>query len=106
MGIDDGLISEIVRRILTVSMPDRIILFGSAVTGQMTRDSDIDLLVLAPPEANTAEERVRIRRAIGNVGFPFDICIMAPEWFEQTKHEVGGLAFPANKYGRVIYAGG
>ena len=39
------LIQEIVRRILTVTKPDRIILFGSAATGNMTRDSDIDLLV-------------------------------------------------------------
>jgi predicted nucleotidyltransferase len=41
---------------LTVSKPARIILFGSAATGRMTQDSDIDLLVLAPPEANTVAE--------------------------------------------------
>jgi len=105
MGIDETLTQEIVTRILGVTKPDRIILFGSAATGQMTRDSDIDLLVLAPPEANTVAERVRIRRAIGNLGFPFDICIMAPEWFEASKNVVGGLAYPANKYGRVIYEG-
>jgi len=106
MGIDDSLTTEIVRRILAVSRPNRIILFGSAATGQMTRDSDIDLLLVAPAEANTVEERVRIRRAIGNLGFPFDICMMAPDWFEASKNMVGGLAYPANKYGRVIYEGG
>ena len=105
MGIDDSLTAEIVRRILAVSKPDKIILFGSAATGQMTRDSDIDLLLVAPAEANTVEERVRIRRAIGNLGFPFDICMMAPDWFEASKNIVGGLAYPANKYGRVIYEG-
>ena len=103
MGVDEGLIAEIVRRILTVSKPARLILFGSAATGRMTRDSDIDLLVLALPEANTVAERVRGRRAIGNLGFPFDICIMAPEWFEASKNVFGGLAYPANKDGRVIY---
>jgi predicted nucleotidyltransferase len=46
MGIDDALKAEIVRRILSVARPDRIILFGSAATGQMNRDSDIDLLIL------------------------------------------------------------
>jgi hypothetical protein len=30
---------------------------------------------------------------------------MAPEWFEASKNVVGGLAYPANKYGRVIYEG-
>jgi predicted nucleotidyltransferase len=38
--------SEIVKRILEVAEPQRIILFGSAATGQITKDSDIDLLVL------------------------------------------------------------
>ena len=45
-GIDNALIGEIVRRILSVAKPDKIILFGSAATGQMTRDSDIDLLIV------------------------------------------------------------
>ena len=45
MGVDDSLVQEIVRRLLNVILPDRIILFGSAATGIMTRDSDVDLLV-------------------------------------------------------------
>jgi hypothetical protein len=28
---------------------------------------------------------------------------MAPERFEETKYVIGGLAYPANKYGKVIY---
>jgi predicted nucleotidyltransferase len=46
MGMSETPVSEIVKRILDVTQPQRIILFGSAATGQMTRDSDIDLLVL------------------------------------------------------------
>jgi len=105
MGIDEALIQEIVRRILTVIQPDRIILFGSAARGEMTRDSDIDLLVVAPPEANTVDERVRIRRAIGDMSYPFDIFMTTPERFEESKNIFGGLAYPAHKYGKVIYAG-
>jgi predicted nucleotidyltransferase len=61
-------LNEIVRRVLSVARPDRIILFGSAATGQMTRDSDIDLLVIEPALANTHERRVEIRDAVGDVG--------------------------------------
>jgi len=39
MGIDEPLTREIVRRIPAAARPDRVILFGSAATGQMTRDS-------------------------------------------------------------------
>ena len=101
--IDDALIQEIVRRVLSVAQPDRIILFGSAATGQMTRDSDIDLLVVEPEIEDRDEEYVRIRRALGDMGFPFDILLITTEWFEASKNVIGGIAYPANKHGKVIY---
>jgi predicted nucleotidyltransferase len=103
MGIDDGLTREIVRRILSVSEPDRIILFGSAATGKMTRDSDIDLLVVAPSPSNTTEERLQLRRSLRGLAFPFDVFIVATERFEESKNIFGGIAYPAHRYGRVIY---
>ena len=103
MGVDEELVQEIVRRVLAAARPDRIILFGSAVTGVMTRDSDIDLLVLEAQPSNLIEESVRIRDSIGNLGYPFDVIVMPTDRFEQTKNLVGGLAYPANRHGRVIY---
>jgi len=89
--------------VLTVAQPDRIILFGSAATGQMTRDSDIDLLIVEPAPENRHEASVQIRDAVGNVNFPVDVLIIATEWFEATKNIIGGIAYPAHKYGRVLY---
>ena len=103
MGIDDSLVREIVQRLLGVARPDRIILFGSAANGPMTRDSDIDLLVVAPASSNTLDERVRLYKALRGLGFPFDVFIIGTERFEETKNILGGIAYPANKYGRVIY---
>jgi len=103
MGIDDNLVREIVQRLLGVARPDRIILFGSAATGQMTRDSDIDLLVVASAPSNTLDERVRLHKALRGLGFPFDVFIIGTERFEETKNIFGGIAYPANKCGRVIY---
>lgn len=41
-------IEELVRRIVEVVHPQRIILFGSAARGDMRPDSDIDVLVVMP----------------------------------------------------------
>jgi predicted nucleotidyltransferase len=103
MGISPTLVSEIVKRILEVAEPRRIILFGSAATGQMTQDSDIDLLVLESAPGDARKESVRIRQAVRGLGYPFDIIVMAVERFEESKDVVGGIAYPANKYGKVIY---
>lgn len=103
MAVDEELTQEIIRRILTVSEPDRVILFGSAASGQMTRDSDIDLLVVEPVPENTRHESVRIRQALGDIGYPVDVIVIATERFEETKGIIGGIAYPAHKFGRVLY---
>ncbi len=77
MGIDDRVLEEIVRRLLSVGRPERIILFGSAATGKMTRDSDIDLLVLERSPSNTREESLKFRAALRGMGYPFDVIVMA-----------------------------
>ena len=69
----------------------------------MNKDSDIDLLVLESEPGNTRRESVRIREALWGIRYPFDIIIISTERFEETKNLVGGIAFPANKYGKVIY---
>ena len=103
-GIDKALIDEIVRRVLSVAAPDKIILFGSAATGRMTRDSDIDLLIVEAGPIDRREEYVRIRRALRGMGYPFDILFITTEWFEASKNVIGGIAYPAHKHGKVIYA--
>jgi predicted nucleotidyltransferase len=101
--IDQKLVGTIVDRILSATQPRQIILFGSAATDNMTRDSDLDLLVIEECGTNSREESRRLRYALRDLGMPVDVFAMTPERFEETKDVIGGLAYPANKYGRVIY---
>lgn len=103
MSIEEKTVNEIVRRILSVAAPDKIILFGSAATGQMTRDSDIDLLVVSSDPGNQRKESTRLRKMLGGLGYPVDVIVISTEWFEESKDVIGGIAYPANKYGKVIY---
>ena len=103
MTADERLLSEVVQRILEVVRPERIILFGSGAEGTMTRDSDIDLLVIERGFRNEREESLRLRSALIDLDVSVDVFAMAPERFEETKNVIGGLAYPANKYGKVIY---
>lgn len=100
---DDAAIGEIVRRILAVIRPDRIILFGSAATDRMSRDSDVDLLVLENEVADARRDIIRIREALTGLPFPFDVVVMSRDRFEETRDVIGGIAWPAARYGRVIY---
>ena len=102
-GIEESLVREIVRRLVTVIDAERIILFGSAATGQMTRDSDIDVLVVGGTQSNTLETYGRLHGALRGLGFPFDVFVIPVDRFELTKNTFGGIAYPAHKFGRVLY---
>lgn len=103
MDIDERLIKKAVDLILNAAKPERIILFGSAASDTMTPDSDLDLLVIESGFASEREESIRLRSALRDLDMPIDIFAMTPERFDETREVIGGLAYPANKYGKVIY---
>ena len=103
MNATPELLDEIVARLTAVSRPARVIIFGSAVTGTANADSDIDLLIVLDEVGDARHESVRLRRVLGGMGAPIDVIVMRTDRFEETKNIVGGIAYPANKYGRVIY---
>src|SRR5712691_546097 len=83
--------------------PQRVILFGSRVRGEATRDSDIDLLVIVdddtPAEKLTSKsgyEAHRSRRAA-------DVFPMRAETFERERNIVNTLAAEADLDGVVVY---
>lgn len=103
MKIDEKLLTVVIERILAVAKPERIIVFGSAATGAVTPGSDLDLLVIESAFTSERQESIRLRSALGYLETPVDVFAMTPERFEETKNVIGGLAYPANKYGKVIY---
>jgi predicted nucleotidyltransferase len=103
MGIEIELIQEILKRILSVTNPVKVLLFGSAATGKMTSDSDIDLLVIEESPDVGGKEQFCIRKALRGLGRPFDIVIMSNNYFEQRRNSVGEIAYPASREGRIIY---
>ncbi len=103
MTVSEDILQSIVGQIVQMAQPDRVILFGSAARGNMTADSDLDLLVVESQVSNTRQESVRIRAALENVPLPIDVIVMSRQRFEETKNVIGGIAYPAHKYGRVLY---
>jgi predicted nucleotidyltransferase len=103
MDDEQQLLTQVVSRLRTSSSPARVILFGSVATGTATADSDLDLLVVLDDVADARAESIRLRDALGDLGMPIDVIVMSTERFEETKHVIGGVAYPAHKYGRVIY---
>ncbi len=58
-GLSKRKLGEIIRRVVKVAQPEKIILFGSAARGEMRPNSDVDLLVVKPEPSNPPPEGER-----------------------------------------------
>lgn len=65
------LLDEIVRRIVAVSDPEQIILFGSYARGDTGPDSDLDLLVIKDAVTSTRAEIARIYQSLADLAIPW-----------------------------------
>ncbi len=99
---DQAVLAEVIRRIVEVADPEKIILFGSAARGDMTRHSDLDLLIIK--EGGDALDLMgRIYMRLHGVGTAVDALVVAPEDVERFKNSHALVFRPALQEGRVIY---
>ena len=93
-----------IKRIIEVSRPRKLILFGSYVRGNMTLNSDLDILVVTGDDIeNPRKESVRIRRALKGIVMSLDILVV-PESKLQELVNVPGLIYrEAMRDGEVVY---
>ena len=103
---DLSVANELKNRLLAMDTDQRIckvILYGSRAQGTAGSDSDFDMLVVEEDPVVKRDEMHRFRREISPLTYELDIWVMGNREFEETKEIVGGLAFPAHKYGQVLY---
>ena len=101
--VDRKLLERIVRRIVAVTHPEKIILFGSAARGEMGPDSDLDIMVVTACDhrRNTAR---KIRRQLFGIDANIDIIVAKPEDLDRYGDSIGLIYRPALRDGKVLYA--
>jgi predicted nucleotidyltransferase len=100
--IGQEVLGEIVRRIVEVAQPERIILFGSAARGEMELHSDLDLLVVKAG-AHRRQLAQTIYMSLYGVGQAVDVVVVTPEDVERYRNAIGLIIEPALREGRTIY---
>lgn len=96
-------IQTVVRKIVERFHPQRVILFGSYAYGAPHEGSDLDFLVVLSPPPSRKETWDAIYELRHLFSLPIQIVFMSLEEFEETKEVVGGLAYPAHQWGKVLY---
>ena len=95
-------LDKIITRIVEVADPEKIILFGSAVRGNMTRDSDVDLLIIKAG-VDSLQLMSAIYSRLEGVGAAVDAIVVSPEDVERFKESHALIIKPALQEGRVVY---
>ena len=102
--LDPQILNEIIRRIVEVAKPEKIILFGSAVRGEMNRHSDVDLLIIKEG-ADVLELMGEIYMQLDGAGAAVDAVVVTPDDVERYKDSHAVIVKPALEEGRVVYEG-
>ncbi len=93
-----------IKRIIEVSRPRKLILFGSYVRGNMNLNSDLDILVVTGDDIeNPRKESVRIRRALKGIVMSMDILVVPESKLEELTNMPGLIYREAMRGGEVVY---
>ena len=101
--VDEKLLETIVQRILEVTQPEKIILFGSYARGDATEHSDIDILIIQHSDLPRHKRATPIRLALLGLFPSKDIVVYTPEEVEDWKTASTSFIASVLREGRVLY---
>ena len=100
----NDILTEIVSRIVESVHPKKIILFGSAIRGELGPNSDLDLLVIIPSDGHRRRTAQTVYRKLIGVGFAADIIVVTEDDIEKFGDNIGMVIRPALQEGKILYA--
>lgn len=101
--LEKEILDEIVRRIVEVAQPEKIIMFGSAARDELGPHSDVDLLVVKSDVKHRHRLVGDIYMNLFGVDQAVDVVVTTPEDLERYGDAIGLVYRPALQEGKVIY---
>lgn len=102
MKPDQKILDEVIRRIVKIAQPEKIILFGSAARGDAGPDSDLDLLIVKSG-VHRRHLAQKIYENLFGLRQAVDIVVVTPEDIERYRDSIGLVIGPALREGIVAY---
>jgi predicted nucleotidyltransferase len=97
-------VQSAVQRIIQVSRPKKLILFGSYIRKTLNANSDLDVLVIVDDTVtDNRRESIRIRQSLKGISMPMDILVIPEGRFKQLSDVPGLIYREALRTGQVVY---
>jgi predicted nucleotidyltransferase len=101
--LNQELLDDLVQRIIQAVHPLRIILFGTAATGRMRANSDLDLLVIMPDGVHRRRTAQAIYRSLTGLGIAKDIVVVTESDVREYGRNPSLVLCPALREGTELY---
>ena len=97
-------VRQVVDQIVELAQPRRIILFGSAATGRVEEDSDLDFLIVIPEDERPQDLTDRLNMQVRNRPMPCDFMVVTQAVLDRNIDNPGLVYGEILTRGREVYA--
>lgn len=104
--VTEQVLEQLIRRIVEIAHPRRIILFGSAAKGQLGPNSDLDILVVMPDGVHRRQTAQTLYRHLPAIGMGKDIVVVTESDVRDYGENPSLVLYPALREGKEVYAAG
>ena len=98
-----SLINTILKRLVENLDVIKVILFGSYVSGNPTKDSDLDLLIIINTKAKGIKRYAMVSELLEPRKIPMDIIVKTPEELEDRTKKFDPFIRNILKTGKILY---
>jgi predicted nucleotidyltransferase len=99
----DGLIRDIVRRIVDTAQPEKVILFGSQARGDARPNSDFDVLVIKSCDEPRYRRSIPLYVALADLPVEVEVMVYTPEEIAEWSQVPQAFVTTAVREGTTIY---
>ncbi len=109
MGVSRAVKTEldkIVRQVVEIYRPEKIILFGSYAYGQPSADSDLDMLIIKKTSERFIDRWINVRQIVSDPkrSIPFEPLVLTPNELEERLAIGDQFIEEIVTKGQVLYA--
>ena len=98
-------VQQVVKQVVSLARPQRVIHFGSAVEGRVGPDSDLDFLADVPDGRDIRQVTDHLNVGVRGRLMPCDFVVVTPSILRKHRHKPGMVYGEILNHGREVYAG-
>jgi predicted nucleotidyltransferase len=101
--LNEGLVRDIVRRIVDTAQPEKVILFGSRARDDARPNSDFDVLVIKQSDEPRYRRSAPLYVALADLPVEVEVMVYTPEEVEEWSEVPQAFVTTAVREGTTIY---